>query len=179
MKHKLPAIALFLVIVVGVLVFSPVGRGSSVADLGTVAQSGPNIYAAEMDSYVCLSESEVHTTASLTTASADSEDRDFMPTVFLMMLDVGVCASLSPISSTTRILAQPGAEKSRDHGQERGSSRSKTRRLVRSELASITALYNATGPTTDTSGGKTFSGRLPVDDCQVEVEARMRRLRLG
>ena len=111
MKHKLPAIALFLVIVVGVLVFSPVGRGSSVADLGTVVQSGPNIYAAEMDSYVCLSESEVHTTASLTTASADSEDRDFMPTVFLMMLDVGVCASLSPSPSTTRILAQPGAEK--------------------------------------------------------------------
>jgi hypothetical protein len=111
MKHKLPAIALFLVIVVGVLVFSPIGRGSGVANLGTVVQMGPSIYAAEMESQVCLSESEVHTTASLTTASADSEDGDTMPTVFLMMLDDGVCASLSPISSTTRILAQPGPEK--------------------------------------------------------------------
>ena len=81
------------------------------ADLSTVVQMGPNIFAAEMDSQVCLSESEVHTTASLTTASADSEDGDTMPTVFLMMLDDGVCASLSPISSTTRIPAQPGSEK--------------------------------------------------------------------
>ena len=111
MKHKLPAIALFLVIVVGVLVFSPFGRGSGVADLGTVVQMGPNVYVAEMESQVCLSESEVHTTTSLTTASSDSQDGQAVPSVFLMMLDDGVCSSLSPISSTTRSQAQPSPEK--------------------------------------------------------------------
>ena len=110
MKHKLPAIALFLVIVVGVLVFSPIGRGSSVADLGAVAQMGPNIYTAEMDNQVCLSESEVHTTASFKNASAESDDVGAIPSVYLMMLDDGVCASLAPISSTTRTLAQPDPE---------------------------------------------------------------------
>ena len=82
------------------------------ADLGAVAQMGPEIYAAEIESQVCLSESEVHTTASLTSASAAADDGGAMPSVYLMMLDDGVCASLSPISSTTRTLAQPGPEKS-------------------------------------------------------------------
>jgi hypothetical protein len=111
MKHKIPAMAIFLAIVVGVLVFSPIGRGSGVADLGAAVQMGPQIFAAEVESQVCLSESELHTTISLTTVSADSEDGEAMPSVFLMMLDDGVCASLSPISSTTRRQAQPGPEK--------------------------------------------------------------------
>ncbi|MCH7736134.1 MAG: hypothetical protein IH872_01915 [Chloroflexi bacterium] len=111
MKNKLPALALFLALVVGVLAFSPIGRGSSAADLGTVVQMGPTIFVAEMESRVCLSESQVHTTASLTAASAGAGEGDAVPSVFLMMLDDGVCASLSPISSTTRVQDQPGLER--------------------------------------------------------------------
>ncbi len=107
MKNKLPVFAIILVLAVGVLSFSPIGRGSGVANLGTVTQMGPNVFLAEMESQVCLSESQIHTTASLTAAAADAEDAGTMPSVFLMMLDDGVCASLSPISSTTRIQAQP------------------------------------------------------------------------
>ena len=107
MKNKLPVFAVFLVLLVGILAFSPIGRGSSVANLGTVTQMGPNVFVAEMESQVCLSESQVHTTASLTTAAADADDGDSIPSVFLMILEDGVCASLSPISSTTRIQAQP------------------------------------------------------------------------
>lgn len=110
MNHKAPVLIFFLVAVVGVLIFSPIGRGSSLADLGTVVQVGPDVFVAEMDNQVCLSESEIHTTGSQTTASADAEE-DAMPSVFLMMLDDGVCASLSPISSTTRIQAEPAPEK--------------------------------------------------------------------
>ena len=110
MKNKLPVFAIFLVLTVGILAFSPIGRGSSVANLGTVTQMGPNVFVAEMESQVCLSESQLHTTASLTTATADAEDAGTMPSVFLMMLDDGVCASLSPISSTNRIQMQPGLE---------------------------------------------------------------------
>ena len=110
MKNKLPVFAIFLVLTVGILAFSPIGRGSSVANLGTVTQMGPNVFVAEMESQVCLSESQLHTTASLTTATADTEDAGTMPSVFLMMLDDGVCASLSPISSTNRIQMQPVLE---------------------------------------------------------------------
>ena len=108
MKNKLTVFAIFLVLTVGILAFSPIGRGSSVANLGTVTQMGPNVFVAEMESQVCLSESQLHTTASLTTATADAEEAGTMPSVFLMMLDDGVCASLSPISSTNRIQMQPG-----------------------------------------------------------------------
>lgn len=86
---------------------SPIARGSSVANLGTVIQMGPNVFVAEMESQACLSESQVHTTVSLTAATASTDEGDSLPSVFLMMLDDGVCASLSPISSTTRIQAQP------------------------------------------------------------------------
>ena len=110
MKLNVPALALFLVLVVGVLAFSPIGRGSSVADLGAVAQMGPNIFVAEMESQVCLSESQVHTTASLTAARAGADGGEAVPSVYLMILEDGVCASLSPISSTTRIQPQPGLE---------------------------------------------------------------------
>lgn len=110
MKNKLPVFAIFLVLAVGVMAFSPIGRGSSVANLGTVTQMGPNIFVAEMENQVCLSESQVHTTASLTTATAGAEDAGSIPSVFLMILDDGVCASLSPISSTTRIQMQPDSE---------------------------------------------------------------------
>ena len=80
------------------------------ANLGTVTQIGPNVFVAEMESQVCLSESQVHTTASLTIATADVEGAGSIPSVFLMILDDGVCASLSPISSTTRIQMQPDSE---------------------------------------------------------------------
>ena len=80
------------------------------ANLGTVTQIGPNVFVAEMESQVCLSESQVHTPSSLTSAAADAEDAATMPSVFLMMLDDGVCASLSPITSTKRIQMQPGLE---------------------------------------------------------------------
>ncbi len=106
MENKIPVFALFLVLAVGILAFSPIGRGSSVANLGTVTQMGPNIFVAEMESWVCLSESQVHTTASLTTATAEAEDAGSVPSVFLMILDDGVCASLSPISATTRTQMQ-------------------------------------------------------------------------
>ena len=110
MKNKLPVFAIFLVLAVVVLAFSPIGRGSSVANLGTVIQMRPNVFVAEMESQVCLAESQVHTTASLTTATAAAEDAGSIPSVFLMMLDDGVCASLSPISSTTRIQMQTDSE---------------------------------------------------------------------
>ena len=80
------------------------------ANLGTVTQMGPNVFVAEMESQVCLSESQVHITASLTTATAAAEDAGSIPSVFRMMLDDGVCASLSPISSTTRIQMQTDSE---------------------------------------------------------------------
>ena len=116
MKNKLPVFALFLVLLVGVLAFSPIGRGSTSAGPGVVLQLGPSIFVAEMEDQICLSESQVHTTASLTSATAESEDDD-VPSVFLMMLDDGVCASLSPISSTNRIQAHPGAEQELSMGK--------------------------------------------------------------
>lgn len=107
MKNKFPLFVIFLVLAVGALALSPIARGSSVANLGTVIQMGPNVFVAEMESQACLSESQVHTTVSLTAATANTDEGDSLPSVFLMMLDDGVCASLSPISSTTRIQAQP------------------------------------------------------------------------
>lgn len=106
MKNKLPIFAIFILVAVGVLVFSPIGRQTGTADLGVVVQMGPDVFVAEMESQVCLSESEVHTTSTLTTASANAEDGDTVPSVFLMMLQDGVCASLAPISSTERAQAQ-------------------------------------------------------------------------
>jgi hypothetical protein len=106
MKHKLPVFALFILVAVGLLVFSPIGRQTGTADLGVVVQLGADVFVAEMESQVCLSESEVHTTVSLGTASADTNDGGKFPSVFLMMLQDGVCASLAPISSTERVPAK-------------------------------------------------------------------------
>ncbi len=106
MKNKLPIFALFILVAVGVVVFSPIGRQTGTADLGVVVQMGPDVFVAEMERQVCLSESEVHTTASLTAASADTNNGGTIPSVFLMMLQDGVCASLAPISSTERVPVQ-------------------------------------------------------------------------
>jgi len=105
MKNRLPIFALFILVAVGVLVFSPIGRQTGTADLGVVIQRGPDVFVAEMERQVCLSESEVHTTLSLTTAGADANYGDTIPSVFLMMLQDGVCASFAPISSTERVQA--------------------------------------------------------------------------
>ena len=49
--------AIFLVLALGILAFSPIGQGSSVANLGKVIQMGPNVFMTEMESQVRLSES--------------------------------------------------------------------------------------------------------------------------
>ncbi|MCI0899016.1 MAG: hypothetical protein J4O11_12030, partial [Chloroflexi bacterium] len=41
---------------------------------------------------------------------ADMEHGDNLPSVFLVMLEDGVCASLSPISTSTRVPAQADRE---------------------------------------------------------------------
>jgi len=57
MKNKLLVFAIFLVLALGILAFSPIGQGSSVANLGKVIQMGPNVFMTEMESQVRLSES--------------------------------------------------------------------------------------------------------------------------
>ena len=98
MNHKLPALAIFAALVIGILAFSPVGRGFSDAELGYVVQLGPGVFVAEVEDQVCASESPVHTTSSQTMATSDAEDGESMPSIYLVMLEDGVCASLSPNS---------------------------------------------------------------------------------
>ena len=108
MKTKLPIVVLVLVWVVGLLVFSPLSRGSSSADLGRAVE--PSVFLAEIEDEVCASRSPVHTSSSLTAVSADMEHGDNLPSVFLVMLEDGVCTSLSPISTSTRVPAQADRE---------------------------------------------------------------------
>ena len=103
MKHNLPAIVVYLILVTGILVIFPIGRGSSSANPRAVVQQESDVFLAEIDDQVCVSESPVHTTSSRTAANAGAEDEGSMPSIYLVMLENGVCASLSPIATTMQV----------------------------------------------------------------------------
>ncbi len=77
----------------------------------------PSVYLAEVEGDVCVSESPVHTTLSLTAADVDSESTEGMPSVYLVMLEDGVCASLSPISTPNQTSLQAGEDPKAELGQ--------------------------------------------------------------
>ena len=99
MKQNISIFALVFALAVIALAIWPISGRSSAAE-STVA--APIVFLADMNSQVCASQTPVHTTTSLTTATAGGDQGDAMPTIFLVVLDDGICASLSPISISSR-----------------------------------------------------------------------------
>ena len=106
MKQNVSIFGLVLAIAVIALAIWPISGYSSAAETPFAT---PTVFLADINSQVCASQTPVHTTASLTTAKAESNQADTMPSIFLVMLDDGICASLSPISisSPTSIPTEP------------------------------------------------------------------------
>ena len=56
-------------------------------------------FVVDMETEVCASESPISVSSSPTATETEPSQTDQQPTVFLMMLEDGVCASLVPISA--------------------------------------------------------------------------------
>lgn len=110
MKNKFAIFILLLVLVAGVLAFSPVDRGTSAPEPISTFEVDSNVFLAEMENEVCASSSQIHTTTSVSANKTEDDQSEELPTVFLMMLEDGVCASLSPIATTPRISVQANEE---------------------------------------------------------------------
>lgn len=110
MKNKFVISILFLVLVAGVLAFAPIDRGTSEPEPSMSVATSSKVFLAEMENEVCASRSEIHTTSSTQATKTADDLSDELPTVFLMMLDDGVCASLSPIATSPRISVQVNDE---------------------------------------------------------------------
>jgi len=107
LNHKLAIVAFVLALTAGALIYQPISGSSSASDS---PKAMPPVYLAEIEGDVCVSDSPVHTTVSLTAADVDSELGEGMPNVYLVMMEEGVCASLSPISTPARTSFQGNAE---------------------------------------------------------------------
>ncbi|MBT98338.1 MAG: hypothetical protein CL902_06905 [Dehalococcoidia bacterium] len=110
MRNKFAIFILLLVLVAGVLAFSPVDGGTNAPEQVSAFEVDSNVYMTEMENEVCASSSEIHTTTFVSAKTTEEDQLDELPTVFLMMLDDGVCASLSPIATTPRVSVQADEE---------------------------------------------------------------------
>ena len=106
--------AFVLALTAGALIYQPISGSSNASDS---SESMPSVYLAEVEGDVCVSDSPVHTTLSLTAADVDSESSEGLPSVYLVMLEDGVCASQSPISTSNETSLQVGAGPEAEFGQ--------------------------------------------------------------
>ena len=105
MKNKFAIFVLLLVIVAGVLAFSPIDRGATLEEPSPTVAVSSGVFMAEMETEVCAFRSEVHTTSAIRVTKTETTTEE-MPTIYLVMLEDGVCASSSSTATTPRISVQ-------------------------------------------------------------------------